>query len=365
MGKYIMVGMDVHDAQIVVKLAEGRGEVKTRWIENTAEGRAGLWRELKARMWGSRGVRVVLAYEASSEGFGLHDEVTRNGFECYVLAPTKIIRPVSRRRRKTDDEDAQAILETVRAHVLGGNKLPSVWVPDVQTREDREVVRARLDAGEKLTTVKVQLQTLLKRNGIKRPKWVSKNWTKTTDRWFKELEADETVSQGVRVALGSLLRQKAHLEEEIKTLNGAMADLTERPRYRKPVEAMMGVPGVGMLMAMVMLTDFGNMDRFKNRKQVGSYLGLVPTSNESGERADWKGHITHQGPGRVRHVLCQSVWARLRTDREEKNAYERIVKRNPKHKKIAVVAMMRRLGVLLWHVGLAAQMESAVCTATA
>ena len=113
--------------------------------------------------------------------------------------------------------------------------------------------------------------------------------------------------------------------------------------------------GVGVLTAMVFLTELGDMRRFSNRRQVGSFLGLTPASHESGEDADHKGHITHQGPSRVRKVLCQAVWSRLRVDRSEQRAYERLVVRNPRNKKVAVVARMRVLAIRMWHDGLAAQ----------
>ncbi len=85
------------------------------------------------------------------------------------------------------------------------------------------------------------------------------------------------------------------------------------------------------------------------------HSGLAPRSFESGEASDRKGHITHQGPSRVRKVLCQAVWSRLRCVPAERDAYDRIVRRNPKQKKIAVVARMRTLAVKLWHTGLSAQ----------
>ena len=97
------------------------------------------------------------------------------------------------------------------------------------------------------------------------------------------------------------------------------------------------------------LTEMGDCLRFCNRRKVGSYLGLAPTAHESGVASDRKGHITHQGPAVVRKMLCQAVWCRNRCDAEAKSRYDRIVKRNPKHKKIAVVAMMRQLAVKLWH----------------
>ena len=120
-------------------------------------------------------------------------------------------------------------------------------------------------------------------------------------------------------------------------------------------QSLTNAEGVGVLTAMVYLSELGDLRRFANRRQVGAFLGLVPSSDESGEAADRKGHITHQGPARVRKVLCQAVWSRLRCVASEREAYDRIVRRNPKHKKVAVVARMRALAIKLWHTGLAAQ----------
>jgi len=290
--------------------------------------------------------RVVLAYEASSLGFGIYDDSVSAGLECYVLAPTKMRKSCKDKKRKTDVKDAQLILETLRAHILGGNELPSIWIPDDQTRDDRELVRCRLDAAHKLTALKSQVQTLLKRNGVIKAKSAGNSWTKSYRKWLEVL----LLPNGARITLSSLLRQIGNIEEEIMHLDADVKRLSEASRYAEPVKALVDqITGVGLLTAMVYLS------RFSNRKKVGSFLGLVPSSNESGEVSDHKGHITHEGPPRVRKVLCQASWCRGRLDAEERAVYERLVAKNPKKKKIAVVASMRRLGIRMWHVGLEAQ----------
>jgi transposase len=145
------------------------------------------------------------------------------------------------------------------------------------------------------------------------------------------------------------------LEEEAAEMGGLVKALSETARYAEPAREMMKEKGVGLLVAMVFLSEMGDLSRFGNRRRVASYVGLAPSSSESGESSERKGHITHQGSHRVRKVLCQAVWTRVRYDGKEKKAYERIVARNPKHKKIAVVAMMRRLDVTLWRTGTEAQ----------
>jgi transposase len=118
------------------------------------------------------------------------------------------------------------------------------------------------------------------------------------------------------------------------------------------VKEMRKLKGAGLLTVMVFLTEIGDLRRFRNRKQIGAYLGLVPCAAESGEQDDRKGHITREGSARLRKVLCQATWARVKHDPGEKEFYDRLAMRNPKHKKKAVVAVMRRLGIRLWHAGL-------------
>jgi len=356
MDKYIMVGGDVHDKSMLLKIAEGRDQPWKRSFANDEGGRKAMIQHLKERADAAGGAKIIFAYEASSLGFGLYDTLHDAGIECHVLAPTKIARSADHRRRKTDERDAERLLEILRGHILAGNELPSVWIPDPETRDDREIVRARLDLAEKLTALKAQIRMLLKRTGLRRPSRFSKNWTKAYRAWLRGLlRPSGAMAPGARVALGTLLRQMAAIEQEIAILDTEVQGLSETVRYAEPAYALMDEKGVGLLTAMVFLAEMGDLSRFTNRKQVGAFLGLVPSSDESGESGEHKGHITHQGPWRIRRVLCQATWSRVRHDAEAEAAYQRIVKRNPKHKKIAVVAVMRRLAVRLWHIGRDAQ----------
>jgi transposase len=194
---------------------------------------------------------------------------------------------------------------------------------------------------------------LLKRNGIESAP--AKAWTEAYCGWLKALPGRGELGFGASRALESLLRQVEWLWSEIERLDGHVLALSRTARYVPLVAALRRVRGVGVLTAMVYLTEMGDLTRFANRQRVGSYLGLTPGSFETGQDADRKGHITHQGSSRVRKVLCQAVWSRLQHDENERFAYDRIVARNPKHKKIAVVARMRTLGIVLWHHGRAAQ----------
>jgi transposase len=357
MRKVIMIGCDLHEESMVLKIAEDRQAPETRLVKNTASGRAGMTADLRRRAQAAGGARVVFAYEASGQGFGLYDQLTAAGIECHVLAPTKIARSTRGQREKTDEKDALDLLELLRAHLLAGNRLPAVWIPDAQTRDDRELVRMRLDVAEKITVLKTQVQSLLKRGQVRRLPGLGQGWTKAFRGWLQRELADPRTAResplgtGGQAALGSLLRQLQSLEEEERRLDQHVAALAWSPRYQAGVREVTKLCGVGVLTAIVFLTELGDLSRFVNRRQIAAYLGLAPSSHESGGQSDRKGHITHQGSARVRKVLCQATWCRVRYDEEEKAAYERIKAKNPKKKKIAVVASMRRLAVRMWHRG--------------
>jgi transposase len=350
----IMIGCDLHDKSMLLKIAEGPGAAETRSVKNTATGRRWLISDLKKRAAAAGGARIIFVYEASGQGFGLYDQLTEAGIECYVLAPTRIGQSPRQASQKTDEKDAQKLLELLRAHVLAGNELPAVWVPDETTRDDRELVRSRLDVAEKMTLLKAQIQSLLKRNHVRREPASGKGWTRRFRRWLKETLGESEASPlgpGSRATLLSLLRQLDSLEEEVNRLDVQIDVLAGESRYAAAREEMMALCGVGLWTAMAFLTELGDLSRFANRRQLAAYLGLVPRSFESGQANDRKGHITHQGSSRVRKVLCQATWARVRWDPQENEAYGRIVARNPKKKKIAVVASMRRLAIRMWHRG--------------
>jgi len=144
MRRCIMAAVDVHDRTLVVKGAVGRAKPEDLVFPNDVDGRERMTVEFRRRAERAGAARVVFAYEAPSQGFGLYDRLTDAGFECHVLAPSRIKRSQKQRRSKTDRRDAGLILDTIRAHVLAGNDLPADGtVSALGKRPTRSVVRPR------------------------------------------------------------------------------------------------------------------------------------------------------------------------------------------------------------------------------
>lgn len=350
--KVIMIGCDLHDTTTVLKVTDGSGpSVRKGFLTSNRAGMIAWLREFAAQRGATR---IVFAYEASGQGFGLYDDLTDAGIECHVLAPTHLPHSSHSRRNKTDDNDAEMILNEVRAHVLAGRPLPTVWVPNHQTRDDRETVRLRLELAAQRTRLKNQIRNLLKRSQLALPDnfTASGEWSKRSLGWLRDVAAgtNGSLREGARTALASLVELYSALSTQLKALDQAIKRLSGTDRYGTMFRQLMTLSGVGTLTAMVFLTELGDLARFANRRQLAAYLGLAPSAFESGARDDRKGHITKQGPARVRHVLCQAAWAALRVSPVWRAKYDRIQRGSKTRGKIAIVALMRQLGVTMWQV---------------
>jgi transposase len=190
---------------------------------------------------------------------------------------------------------------------------------------------------------------LLKRFGLEKPSELGKSWTQGFQAWLKVLTQSGPLGPGARQTLASLLRQLQFHEEEIQQIEKPIQQLANEPRYKPIVEALCTEKGVGVLGAMSYATEIGYAGRFRRGRQTGKFTGLTPTSHESGQQSDHKGHISRQGPPRLRKMLCQAAWVHVRHDPRARQLYQRLVERSPKKKKIAIVAVMRHLAVRLWH----------------
>lgn len=362
MCKVIMIGCDLHDVNTVLKVAEGREASIRQAFATSARARMIDWIKDFAAQRGA--TRIVFAYEASGQGFGLYDDLTEAGVECHVLAPTHLPHSSHSRKNKTDDKDAERLLDELRAHVLAGRALPTVWVPDQQTRDDRESVRLRLELGAQRTRIKNQIRNLAKRSQLALPEWfgAARDWSRRSLAWLRDVCAGVAgeLGEGARTALASLVELYQALSAQIKELDKAIERLSRAARYDRMFRRLTLLPGVGMLTAMVFLTELGDLARFANRRQLSAYLGLAPSAFESGSRDDRKGHITKQGSTRVRHVLCQASWATLRLSSAWREKYERIKRGSKSRGKVAIVAVMRQLGVAMWHAARSPEHDAAL-----
>lgn len=107
----------------------------------------------------------------------------------------------------------------------------------------------------------------------------------------------------------------------------------------------MSAPSIGMLTAIRLALEWGDMSRFRRKDEFASFLGLVPSDYSSGDRKH-RGHITKQGNRSVRGLLTESSWVAIRYDPVMLDKFRRVL-RNCGSENKAIVAVARKLALRL------------------
>lgn len=107
------------------------------------------------------------------------------------------------------------------------------------------------------------------------------------------------------------------------------------------------IPGVGPRLSETIVVHLDDPHRFKTAGQVASYAGLVPKQFDSGT-VKRSGRITRRGPSLLRSMLVEVAWMVYQRNDWAKAYVQRISRRIAARKKIAIVALARKILVICW-----------------
>lgn len=357
------VGLDVHRATIAVAIAD-RDHAPTSY--GTIANDPTAVHKLMTRLGGPE-VCLHVAYEAGPTGYVLHRQLTGLGIDCLVVAPSLIpVRPGD--KVKTDRRDALKL-----ARLLRSGDLTPVWVPDQEHEALRNLVRARADAKVDELRAKHRLSKLLLRQGCRPPVGV-RNWSKRYLHWLRQVEFEHVADQ---VVFADYLAQVTAATERVKRLEAALRQCAATTRQAPVIAALQAFRGIGLLSAVTIVAEAGDLRRFPTAPQFMAYTGAVPGEASSGSKQH-RGRITRTGNSALRHMLGEAAhharhapclsdelkrrqkhvpqrvvdlaWqAQLRLHARYRHLYSRV---GP-HK--AIMAVARELAGFVWAVGHALQ----------
>lgn len=319
----IYVGIDVHLRQWHVTVFKEQEELLSTPTP-------GSWEALRKLLERWQGQEMVVAYEAGFSGFWLHDALVSWGAECLVVPPTLIPREAGS-RVKTDRRDSRKL-----AFLLSRGFLKRVWVPSQEERFDREVIRQRHRLVQDRRRLQCQLKALLHLYGLTiavRPGRWSEEYIQRL--WQVHLGHERSQESYLR-----LLERHDFVSRQLRDQTALVRDLATGERYDKSVRLLCAIPGIGVITAMELLTELGDLRRFGRADRLAAYVGLTPSQYSSGEHVRM-GHITRSGKGSVRGMLVEAAWILIGKDVRMKQTYERIKQRAGG--KRAIVAVARRL----------------------
>jgi transposase len=232
------------------------------------------------------------------------------------------------------------------AQLSAVNQLREVHIPTIDVRQWRALIAFRQQLVKRRGKVKNHIRDLLLVEGQILPRG-AKCWTQLgvarLEAMAKPL-SEVGINELWRGQLDIELRQLREVQQEItvaeEKLDGiAAAD----PR----VALLRTIPGVGPRLSEAIVALLDRPERFHKASEVSAYIGMVPKQFDSGE-SERHGRITKHGSRLVRSLLVEVAWAGLRYNPWVRQTYQRISGGKKSRKKIAIVAVGRRLLVRCW-----------------
>lgn len=284
------------------------------------------------------GCQIEVMYEAGFRGFELHDWLEADGWRC-VVTPPHTVTEEKCQRKKNDRTDCRRLaknLENGDYHVC--------FVPDKRLREDRQLSRTCQQVDADIKRECNRIRRTLEFHGLDKELpaglWSGAMYVRAK----KHLEGLE-LSDSLRFCFEMMFRELEQLRQIKKEIVLRLRKLARSERYKEGVALLKSAPGIGILTAVRLVLEWGDVKRFRRKEDFASFLGLVPSDYSSGEQ-ERQGRITKQGNRGVRSWLVESAWVAIRFDPVLLAKFRRVF-RSCGSKKKAIVAVARKLALRL------------------
>ena len=221
---------------------------------------------------------------------------------CDVIAPSKTPR-ASGDRVKDDRKDTEHLLRQLIASAL-----TAIEVPTPTAEAARDLARAREQVRGDLMRCRHRLSKLLLRHGRV---WDATTWTMAHRRW---LGAQQFEQVNTELAYLDAIAACEGLQSRRAALDERLSHVARDPEFWPLVSRLRAFRGIDTLSALVIVLEVGDFARFPRATQLGSWLGLVPSRQQSGE-SDTHGPITKTGSRYARRILVEAAWHYLRAPR--------------------------------------------------
>jgi transposase len=341
---------------LITSLSPGGGEKMSKHQVRGGDIAALLARfaELKAKALARTGkpFPLVVIQEAGLDGFWIHRALVGEGMESHVVDPASIATSRRRRRAKTDRIDGEALVRTLLAHKRGEPRVCAMVRVPTPEEEDRRRLCRELKSliGERVRHVN-RLKGLFFAQGIGdyEPRRSDRRERLDGLRTGDGRPLPEHLKALARRELDVIELLNAQIEEVKAGRDALLAAARATASPPGPVAMLLGLKGVGPGFAGALWSE-GLFRHFDNRRQVAAYAGLAPTPWQSG-RVDHEQGVSKAGNPRLRAVIVEMAWLWLRHQPGSALARwyrDRVRRDGGRMRKVAIVALARKLLVALW-----------------
>lgn len=285
--------------------------------------------------------QTLVVFETCDCSGWIYDIAVALGFAVAVANPAGDAWRWTKVKRKTDRDDALKLAQMAAMH-----QLPIVHMPDPLQRQKRRLVHHRRVLSQRQTEVKNFIRSIFSQQGIQLPSG-NKCWSIAGVKQIAEHARPMSECEDADLWRGRLDVELKLLESIHTQLRVVERRLDAMGSNDEKIQRLQGVPGVGPRLAEAVVVHLDDPHRFKTAAQVSSYAGLVPKQMESGTMKRI-GRITRRGPSLLRGMLIEVAWMVYRHNAWAKRFVEKVSRGMKQRKKIAIVALARKLLVMLW-----------------
>lgn len=211
-----------------------------------------------------------IAVESTGHWYWLVDEMERAGHHVPLANPMEAKKRMGR-ANKTDALDAKGL-----AILLRNGTLPESWIPPATLRDQRELLRTRMALRDLRSSLKHRIHAAVDRYGLHTDAVADLFGVKGRDYLASRLmEFPPETARMVRIQLCAPDELAAHVESIEQRIRAEIAPTAE-------VQLLRSVPGVGEILAPIVVLEIGDVHRFPRAENLASYAGLVPRVFSSG-----------------------------------------------------------------------------------
>jgi len=133
------------------------------------------------------------------------------------------------------------------------------------------------------------------------------------------------------------------LDKQLAKIEAAIKELIQgEVQLKADVELLDSVVGVGLITAVTILVELGDLRRFERARGLAAFTGVSPRERISGTTVHGKTRMCKTGSQRARRVLHMAAVATLKNDNRFNRFYKQLRERGKTHGQ-ALGAVMRKL----------------------
>lgn len=318
------VGVDLHKEQSWFVVLDSKGKrLVSKSIANSPEGLKQYFSKIPNPF--------TLAVESTYNWYFFVDLAEQYAEKVY-LANSYELKAFAKRHKKTDKIDAHLIAEVLRKGYL-----PTVTIPDQETRRVKELLRYRMNLVRERAKNIYQVKNILDKIGQ------DSSGDFTTYKRLGTIPFDlfspnyREVIKGYSERIEFLTRRLFQIEKYIK----------ENVKDDQDIINLITIPGIDYFSASLIKTEIIDISRFASFNRLCAYAGLAPRVSQSANK-EVHGPLNVNRRKNLQWILIEVVYHFIKALPEKSQRYESIV--NRKGVNTAKVAMAREMLKIIYHV---------------